>query len=327
MPRLSGGGSNHVRAWLANAENVDPNEDEAASQPSSESRATDCSLPSTLANSVESAAHLTQRRQAPGGRSHSVSSVSSGTKRCLEEIETRLEEEQASRRRIEEEFEARVEARVEAVRKEYAKKLKDEARRRELAETRYNKRFREMTMWRVKAHRALSALREMWVRLKDGISARAGRVQVQTGGRRRAIQTQVVMEAGSLQPRRSGVGGTEFTTRERLLAYAEDVSMGLASRHARADKSNADRVRRQEEVFVVMHPRAGCSSRRHDPDEPVDVFVTPGETAMSETRLAMHLLACREWSTISMLIFEHRDGISHLPNAVVVLAHKSKQVE
>jgi hypothetical protein len=108
--------------------------------------------------------------------------VSSGTKRRLKEIEARLEEEKASRRRLEEEYKARVEARVEAGRKEYAKKLKDEARKRELAETRYNKRFRKVTMWRVKAHRAIRALRETWVRRKDGTSARAGRVQVQTGG-------------------------------------------------------------------------------------------------------------------------------------------------
>jgi hypothetical protein len=87
--------------------------------------------------------------------------------------------------------------------------------------------------------------------------------------------------------------------------------MGLASRHARAEKSNAERVHKQEEVFVVMHPRAGCSTRRHDPDEPVDVFVTPGETAMSEIRLVMHLLACRKWSKKA----EFADAINISPDA------------
>jgi hypothetical protein len=75
------------------------------------SRATDCSLPSTLANSVVSAANLTQRRQARGGRSHSLSSVSTGTKRLLEDLKGRFEEG--------------VQARVKALCKEYAKKLKD----------------------------------------------------------------------------------------------------------------------------------------------------------------------------------------------------------
>jgi hypothetical protein len=72
-----------------------------------------------------------------------VSSVSSCIKRLLEEIKTGLEEEQASRRRLEEECEARIEARVKAIHREYTKKLKDKARKQKVAKTRYNKWLRK----------------------------------------------------------------------------------------------------------------------------------------------------------------------------------------
>ena len=45
----------------------------------------------------------------------------------------------------------------------------------------------------------------------DGTSTRPRPVLVQEGGKRRAIQRQVVVESGSLQPHQSGVGGTGRT--------------------------------------------------------------------------------------------------------------------
>ena len=60
-----------------------------------------------------------------------------------------------------------------------------------------------MTKWRIQEHLALSTLREMWVPLKDGTLARAKRVLVQKRGKRFSIQTQVVKEAGFLQPRQT----------------------------------------------------------------------------------------------------------------------------
>ena len=135
----------------------------------------------------------------------------------------------------------------------------------------------------------------MFVRAKDNKLVRARPTLVQQGGKRRAIAQQVTVESGALQKRRSGVGGTEYTTRDRLLAWQEDAVAGLSSRHDRSHKSNADRTRRQDSVSLVMHPLAGCKTRRHKPDEPVDVFVRPAEQAMHETRIATHLLAGMEF--------------------------------
>ena len=106
------------------------------------------------------------------------------------------------------------------------------------------------------------------------------------------------MESGSLQPpepRRSGRGGTEYTTKERLLAWRQDVQMGLASRHERSDKKTADRVRRQTSTSAVLYPRLGERWRRPDPTVATDVFVRPKDKTMNETRDAMHLLVCYKW--------------------------------
>ena len=139
----------NIRMWLAHpdAENVDPNVDKAASR--TQSRAgTDSTFPSTLR----------------------TSSVSSSTKRQIE---------------------VEVEAVEKRLRKEYDKRLVEEVKRRVAAElvaeaamSKYHKRRRELTRWRLRAHRAKSALRNSWVRREDGTSTRARRVLVQKGGKR-----------------------------------------------------------------------------------------------------------------------------------------------
>ena len=91
----------------------------------------------------------------------------------------------------------------------------------------YNARFRELTLWRIRATQARSALRHFWVRQEDGILALP--VLVAAGDKRLAIQNQVIVGFGSLQPSRSGRGGTEYMIKERLLAWRQDVHMGLAS--------------------------------------------------------------------------------------------------
>ena len=157
----------------------------------------------------------------------------------------------------------------------------------ETAIGRYNARFRELTMWRIRATRARSALRHFWVRQEHGKLARALPVLVVVRGKRLAIQNQVIVKSCSLQPRRSGRGGTEYTTKERLLAWRQDVPMGLASQHERNDKDTADRVRRQTSTSIVLYPRPGKRSRRPNPTVAVDVFVRPKDQTMNETRDAM----------------------------------------
>ena len=63
----------------------------------------------------------------------------------------------------------------------------------EAAMSKYHK--RELTKWRLRAHRAKSALRNSWVLREDGTSTRARRVLVQKGGKRCAIQHQVVFQS------------------------------------------------------------------------------------------------------------------------------------
>ena len=199
-----------IRMWMSSAENVDPNVDEAASRASP---GTDCTSPSPLPTSVESAAHLGQRRrQALGPRSHSgASSMSSATKRLLEEEVERVE------KRLRKEYEERL--------KQADARLAEEVKKREAAEkkakravNKYHNQSRALTKWRIQAHRAKSALRNFWVRRADGTLARARKVLVQKGGKRRAIQRQVVIESGSLQPRKCG--GTEYTIKERARVRA-----------------------------------------------------------------------------------------------------------
>ena len=132
----------------------------------------------------------------------------------------------------------------------------------EVAQERCNARFRELTMWRVRATRAKSALRQPHIQLKDGSFERATPVTADVGGKRRAISQQLVQESGALQPREGGVGGTEFSTRERLLSFQDDVRLGIASRRDRGKKDSEDRTRRQHKVAAVLYPRPRRRSRR-----------------------------------------------------------------
>jgi TolA-binding protein len=188
----------------------------------------------------------------------------------------------------------------------YAKRLREEVQMRmaaekkaEVAQERCNARFRELTMWRVRATRAKSALRQPHIQLKDGSFERATPVTADVGGKRRAISQQLVQESGALQPREGGVGGTEFSTRERLLSFQDDVRLGIASRRDRGKKDSEDRTRRQHKVAAVLYPRPGRRSRRLKRTETVAVFVRPQESAMKETRVALHLLACAKWFKLS----------------------------
>jgi hypothetical protein len=206
-------------------------------------------------------------------------------------------------------FEDAVAVVEEKLRKEfeqrYAKRLREEVRMREEAERkadaaqdRCNARFRQLTMWRVRATRAMSALRQPHVQLKDGSFSRATPVTADVGGKRRAIAQQLVQESGALKPRAGGVGGTEYTTRERLLSFQDDEKLGIGSRRDRSQRDNEDRTRRQHSVAAVLYPRPGRNSRRLKPTETVAVFVRPKESAMKETRVAMHLLA-HQWRASS----------------------------
>ena len=154
---------------MSNAENVDPNRDRSTS---SSLPSTPSSFPSTLHTSVGSANHLEARRQ-----SHSrASSLSSAAKRRFEEA---LQEKTAEIERIRREYEREIEETQERLRREYereyAKRLKSEIKKREEADKRaetaiskYNALFRELTMWRIRATRAKSALRHFWVRRRSG---------------------------------------------------------------------------------------------------------------------------------------------------------------
>ena len=75
--------------------------------------------------------------------------------------------------------------------------------------------------------------------------------------------------------------------------------MGIGSRKDRSERSNNDRARRSHSVSVALFARKGRKSRHHDENVPVDVFVQPKEKVMSETRFAMHLLACFKWRRTS----------------------------
>ena len=147
-----------------------------------------------------------------------------------------------------------------------------------------HKRRRELTKWCLWAHRAKSALRNSWVRWEDGTSTLARRVLVQKGGKQCTIQHQVVFKSGSLQCRQSCVGGTEYRTNKRLLAFQQVLERGISTRHESSARSNAerllslgssDRQLRQDEVWAVMHARAGYSSRRHHSTMPVDPVAQP----------------------------------------------------
>ena len=215
--------------------------------------------------------------------------IGSANKRRFDEAVAVVEE------RLRKEFEQR-----------YAKRLREEVKMREEAERkaeaaqdRCNARFRQLTMWRVRATRAMSALRQPHVQLKDGSFSRATPVTADVGGKRRAIAQQLVQESGALKPRAGGVGGTEFSTRERLLSFQDDVNLGIASRRDRSQRDNEDRTRRQHSVAAVLYPRPGRNSRRLNRTETVAVFVRPKESAMKETRVAMHMLACVKWKKLS----------------------------
>lgn len=227
--------------WLLNSqgfENMDPNPDETMSSASSRS----------LSSLARTDLLSTFSRRSDSGTS------STSSKR--------------TRRQIEEEVEARLDARVKRLTTMYEEKLAAAERKQVLAveaakaaakaaadqehqqaiavavaaavkkqraaekkqevaeivakkwEGKYHNRLRTQTKWRVQAGRAKkSALRNHWAQVNNA-SSRARTVLVQKGAKRRAIQSQVVFEPGSLQPRKSG--GTEYTTRERLDSWLQD---------------------------------------------------------------------------------------------------------
>jgi hypothetical protein len=224
-------------------------------------------------------------------------SRSSGTKRKIQDALRQAEA--AIVRRVEERLRKEFEQR-------YAKRLRDEVKRREAAEKKAeaaihkcNVWFREATMWRVRAYRAKSALRSLFIQRKDGSLVRTHPVKAQVGAKRRAIDQQLVQESGALQPRRCGVGGTEYTTRERLLSFQAETELGIGSRHDRSERSNMDRTRRQQQVSVAFYARTGRKTRRSNETMAVDVFVQPKRRAANETRFAMHMLACSKWLQMS----------------------------
>ena len=190
---------------------------------------------------------------ATAARRASAAPPSDGFEEALREKTAEIKEILASEAEIEERIRKKYE-------REYAKRLESEIKKRQEANKRagkalskYNARFRELTMWGIRATRARSALRHFWVRQEDGKLSLP--VLVTAGGKRLAIQNQVIVEFGSLQPSRSGCSGTEYTIKERLLAWRQDVHMGLASWHERSDKDTADRVRRQTSTSAVLYPR------------------------------------------------------------------------
>jgi hypothetical protein len=122
--------------------------------------------------------------------------------------------------------------------------------------------------------------------------------KVQKGGNQRkrcSIQRQNVIESGSLQACRCGGTNLKFTNRKLLLAYRLDAHKGICFRYDASDRINRDRYLRSEDVLVIMQPKAGCSSRHHNSDVPVDAFASPHERKMKEIRLAVHLLACQRF--------------------------------
>jgi hypothetical protein len=141
--------------------------------------------------------------------------MSSGTKRRLEDVR--------------EDAKAVMEARL---RKEYdqmyAKRLRDEVGMRKAAETRadaaekaaevaidkFNARFREVRMWRIRTYRAKSALNSAkenhFVRENDDTWLRTTPVQTEVGGKRLAIKHQLVRESGALQPRKPAREGLVY---------------------------------------------------------------------------------------------------------------------
>jgi hypothetical protein len=236
------------------------------------------------------------RAAAPGKRRCEHDHGAQDEKRRCRELQDKLAEcqERLEEYKRREEEAKRREQESESRETLAARKLEAAQKKLEIYMNKYHNRHRSMTKWRLRAHRAKSALRALSVTGKDGNSTRARSVLVQKGGTRRAIQRQVIVESGSLQIRQGGVGGTEYTVRERLLAWRQDRDRGIGSRHDRSSRYNEDRSNRAQEAAVVMQARKGRRSRRNDSADAVDVFVTPGELAMMETRQALHLeAACK----------------------------------
>ena len=87
------------------------------------------------------------------------------------------------------------------------------------------------------AHRDRQKLGHLHMRRPDGSIVRAQRITVRTGGKRRCIRYQWVLQGGALQPR--DMGGTEYTLRDLALAYLEDKALGLGARKSASAKGNA----------------------------------------------------------------------------------------
>jgi hypothetical protein len=183
-----------------------------------------------------------------------------------------------------------VERRVKKVRRDCAKRV--EAAERKVVDTKKKlHRARCLTLsLRVTAYRARQALDYIHMRRPDGQMVRAQRIAVRTGGKRRCIQYQWVLQGGALQPRK--MGGTEYTLHDLALAYMEDKTLGLGSRKSASAKGNARETRRQQQVHAVFRTKSG--RRRLNDGEAIDVFVRPCEQTMVHVRRAAHLVACCE---------------------------------
>jgi hypothetical protein len=203
----------------------------------------------------------------------------------LEEKILRLEAEVAS---ADQRMEAELERRTKKIRRDWERKLAAATKKADEAARKLHS-ARCMTLsLRVTAYRARQALGHIHMRRPDGRIVRAQRVTVRTGGKRRCIQHQWVLQDGALQPRE--MGGTQYTLRDLGLAYMEDKALGLGSRKSASAKGNARDTRRQQQVHALFCTKSG--RRRLKDGEGVDVFVRPSETVMVYVRRAVHLLSC-----------------------------------
>jgi hypothetical protein len=202
--------------------------------------------------------------------------------------EVRAEMEAEVQAEVERRTEAEVERRTKKVRRDCERKIAAAKRRAdEAARKLHSARCKTLSL-RVTAYRARQALGHIHMRRPDGRIVRAQRVTVRTGGKRRCIQHQWVLQDGALQPRE--MGGTQYTLRDLGLAYMEDKALGLGSRKSASAKGNARDTRRQQQVHALFCTKSG--RRRLKDGEGVDVFVRPSETVMVYVRRAVHLLSC-----------------------------------
>ena len=154
-----------------------------------------------------------------GGSSCGSGSLSSSTKRKMEaeiRAEVRAEMEAEVQAEVERRTEAEVERRTKKVRRDCERKIAAaKSRADEAARKLHSARCKTLSL-RVTAYQARQALGHIHMRRPDGRIVRAQRVTVRTGGKRRCIQHQWVLQDGALQPRE--MGGTQYTLRDLGLA-------------------------------------------------------------------------------------------------------------